>query len=246
MDGVDVQYLTALDKSTGKTIWKTDRSTDFKDLDESGKPRAEGDYRKAYTTPLLASIGSEKQLISIGARATFGYNANTGEELWTVTYNGFSNAASPVLAHGKVFINTGYGKANLLVVPLSGESRGDLTSTVEWTATRRVPQRSSPIIAGEHLFMVTDEGILSCWRASDGERLWSERLKGSFSGSPIHHDGRLYFCSEEGDSYVVAAKDAFTLLHTNRLGEGMLASPAATDGAIYLRTKGHLYKIAAD
>lgn len=245
MDGVDVQYLAALDKRTGKTVWKTDRTTEWDDLGPDGKPISEGDLRKAYTTPLVVRLGATEQLVSTGAKATYGYDPATGKELWNVTYPGFSNAASPVFADGMAILNTGYGKANLFAVPIIAQSRGDLTGSVMWKATKRVPQRSSTIVAGAHLFMVSDNGFASCLRLKDGEEMWSERVDGSFSGSPIAHQGRLYFASEEGTTYVIAAKPEFELLARNTLEEGMLASPAAVDGALFLRTKGHLYRISA-
>ncbi|MGK0186612.1 MAG: outer membrane protein assembly factor BamB [Verrucomicrobiales bacterium] len=244
MDGVDVQYLTALDKETGKTVWKTDRSTDFDDLGPDGKPIAEGDLRKAYTTPLLVPDGDSSVIISTGAKATFGYDAATGKELWHVTYKGFSNAASPLYNDGMAIINTGYGKANLIAVPVDGKSRGDLTATIKWTATKRVPQRSSPVIVGPLLFMISDNGVVTCLNLTTGDAEWSERVKGSFSGSPIYQNGRIYFCSEQGETYVIAAKSDYELLRTNTLDDGMLASPAASDGDLYLRGKEHLYKIS--
>lgn len=243
MDGVDVQYLAALDKTTGKTVWKTERSTDFDDLGPDGKPIAEGDLRKAYTTPLLVTLGSQKVIVSSGAKATFGYDAATGKELWTVTYKGFSNAASPLFADGMVIINTGYGKANLIAVPVIGQSRGDLTGNIKWTATKRVPQRSSPVIVDDLLFMMADNGVATCLNVKTGEAMWSERVEGSFSGSPIYQNGRIYFCSEQGTTYVIAAKAEFEILSTNKLDDGMLASPAASDGALFLRCKKYVYKI---
>ena len=246
MDGVDVQYLAALDKKTGKTVWKTDRTTEWGDLGPDGKPIAEGDLRKAYTTPIVAMLGSKAVIISTGAKATYGYDAESGKELWNVTYKGFSNAASPLFTNGTVIINTGYGKATLLAVPIIAQSRGDLTGTAKWEATKRVPQRSSPIIVGDHLFMVADNGVITCLKTGTGEEVWSERVEGSFSGSPVHHKGRLYFCNEQGSTYVVAAKAEYELLSTNDLEEGMFASPAASTDALFLRTTGHLYKIVGE
>ncbi|MCB1095761.1 MAG: PQQ-binding-like beta-propeller repeat protein [Verrucomicrobiae bacterium] len=243
MDGVDVQYLAALDKKTGKTVWKTDRTTEWDDLGPDGKPISEGDVRKAYTTPFVVTFAAKSVIISTGAKATYGYDADSGKALWNVTYKGFSNAASPLFADGMAIINTGYGKATLLAIPVIGESRGDLTGTAKWEATKRVPQRSSPVIVGDLLFMVADNGVITCLDLKTGEAIWSERVKGSFSGSPIHHNGRIYFCSEQGETYVVAAKAEYELLSTNILDEGMLASPAASDGALFLRTTGHLYKV---
>ncbi|MGI8605025.1 MAG: PQQ-binding-like beta-propeller repeat protein [Verrucomicrobiales bacterium] len=246
MDGVDFQYLVALDKQTGKTRWKVDRTTDFGDLGPDGKPTLEGDLRKAYTTPLVVEpAGARPWFISIGAKASYGYDAATGAELWKVTYPGFSNASSPLYSHGLAFINTGYGKANLLAYKVDGATRGDVTkSGLEWDCLKRVPQRASPIIVGDFLYMVDDGGFCSCLEVKTGAIKWSERLDGNYSGSPVFASGHLYFCSEQGDSYVLKPDPSkLAVAAHNRLDSGMLASPAADSRALFLRTKSHLYRI---
>lgn len=249
MDGVDVQYLIALDKLTGKTVWKTDRTTDFKDLGPDGKPQMEGDLRKAYTTPLMIEPTSgEPWFISIGAKATYAYDAATGKERWRALYDGFSNASSPVYAHGLAILNTGYGKANLHAYRVDDTTRGQLTiDQLAWDCLKRVPQRSTPVVVNDHLFMFDDGGFASCLNAKTGEIKWSERLDGNFSGSPVVlGDGTLIACAEQGASYVLApAPEAMTVLHTNTLDAGMLACPVAVDKELYLRTKTHLYRIEA-
>lgn len=246
MDGVDVQYLVALDKATGRTVWKTDRTTDFGDLGPDGKPQMEGDLRKAYTTPLIiAPEQGPAWFISSGAKAAYGYDAGSGREVWKVTYAGFSNASSPVYGGGLAFLNTGYGKANLLAYRVDGATRGDVTGErLVWELKKRVPQRSSPLLVDGHIYMVDDGGFASCVVAESGEVRWSERLEGNYSGSPVFLSGNVYFCSEQGDSYVVKPNpERLEVVAHNRLPEGMLASPAATADALYLRTVGHLYSI---
>ncbi len=244
MDGVDVQYLTALDKKTGKTVWKTDRTVDFGDLGPDGKPKMEGDLRKAYTTPIFLDPGtSHPWFISSGAKATYGYDAATGKELWRVLYPGFSNASSPVYADGLAIINTGYGKANLLAMKVDGATRGDVPkSAMAWDCLKRVPQRSSPIVVGDLLFMVDDGGFASCLDMKTGEVKWSERLEGNFSGSPIFADGHVIACSEKGACYLIApVAEKLTIVQQNNLPDGMLASPAVAGNALILRTKSHVY-----
>ena len=248
MDGVDVQYLIALEKATGKTVWKTDRTTDFKDLGPDGKPQMEGDLRKAYTTPLLITPKSgEPWFISIGAKATYGYDAATGKERWSVLYDGFSNASSPVYSHGLAIINTGYGKANLRAYIVDDATRGQLSrDQLAWECLKRVPQRSSPVVVGDHLFMVDDGGFASCLEVKTGEVKWSERLEGNNSGCPVVADGKIFVCSEQGNSFVIEPTPTkLTVLAQNKLADGMLASPVAVDKELYLRTKTHLYRIEA-
>lgn len=249
MDGVDVQYLVALDKVTGRTLWKTDRTTDFKDLDATGKPQMDGDLRKAYTTPLIITPPtSEPWMISIGAKATYAYDPATGKELWNALYDGFSNASSPVYSHGLAILNTGYGKANLQAYPADGATRGRLThEQLSWECLKRVPQRSTPVVVGDFLYMFDDGGFASCLDVKTGTVRWSERLDGNFSGSPVVlGDGTLIAATEQGATYVIApTPDAMTVLHTNKLDTGMLACPVATGKELYLRTKTHLYRIQA-
>jgi outer membrane protein assembly factor BamB len=117
-DGIDQQYVTALDKRNGSTVWRTDRSTDYHDLDPEGKPARDGDMRKAYGTPATIDVAGQTQLVSIGSRAAFGYDARTGEEIWTVTHTDFNAAAPPLFFEGMAIINTGSGGANLMAVRL--------------------------------------------------------------------------------------------------------------------------------
>jgi outer membrane protein assembly factor BamB len=249
MDGVDTQYLVALDKKSGRTVWKTERTTDFKDLDATGQPQMDGDLRKAYTTPLLITPKTgDPWFISIGAKATYAYDAATGKERWNALYDGFSNASSPLYSHGLAIINTGYGKANLQAYRVDDATRGRLThEQMAWDCLKRVPQRSTPVVVGDFLFMFDDGGFASCVDVRTGEVRWSERLEGNFSGSPVVlADGTLIACTEQGASYVLApSPEKMTVLHTNQLESGMLACPVAVDDQLYLRTKTHLYRIEA-
>lgn len=244
MDGIDTQYLVALDSSSGKTVWKTDRSTKWTDVEPGGKIRGGGDFRKAYTTPTFTKVGTETIMISPGAKACFAYNPTNGRELWHITYAGYSNASRTVIAGENAIINTGYGKPHLVSLKLDAQARGNITrSHIVWDIFKRVPKRSSPIIAGKQLYMTTDEGILSCIDLTTGKEIWSERLRGHFSASPILADGHIYFFSEMGDCYVIKPGNTFELLASNRLDDGFMASPAVAGKAIFARSKTHIYRI---
>lgn len=242
-DGIDAQFVTALDKKTGTTVWRTDRSTDYKDLDEKGKPRADGDYRKAYGTPSLIKVGDQWQLISMGSRAGFGYDARTGKEIWTVEHPDFNSSARP-LAFGKtVIVGTG-SAAQLLSIKLDSTTRGNITkSHLAWSRLKGNGKLPSPLIVGERVYVPTDNGVLYCLDANDGRELWSKRFGGNFTSSPIVAGGNLYLCDEEGRTHVVKPGDKFESVATNELKEGMRSNPAVANGALYLRTFGHLYKI---
>ncbi len=242
MDGVDVQYLIALDKETGRTVWKTERTTDWDDLGPDGKPFMEGDMRKAYTTPLVVKTDDGPQMISVGAKAAYGYNPANGRELWKVRYAGYSNAASPVFGDGLVYIITGFGRTELLAVRIDGT--GDVTDThIAWQSRRLVPRTPSPLLVDGLLFTLSDTGSLICRDAATGEDIWTERLRGNFAASLLYADGRMYCFSREGRATVLRAGRTAEILATNTLESGFMASPAVSDGALFLRSKKHLYRI---
>jgi outer membrane protein assembly factor BamB len=245
-DGADTQYVVALDKKTGETVWQTHRSVDFQDLTPEGKPYRDGDMRKAFSTPHVGSLNGRPILLSSGAKAHYAYDPRTGKELWRIDHlDQHSASTRPLLAHGLAYFPTGFGKAELLVV--HADRVGALTTgDVAWHQKRSIPKKPSLLVVGELLFMVDDGGIASCYKAVSGDLVWQERLAaraGNFSASPLFSNGRIYMSNEEGKTYVFAAAREFKLLATNELEAGCMASPAVTDEAILLRTKTHLYRI---
>lgn len=242
-DGSDFQYVVALDKRTGKTVWKTDRSLDFKDLDRDGKPAADGDWRKGFSTPLVHDFGSGPILISHGSKAVYGYEPKTGKELWHVEEQKTHSASGrPIVAGGRIVVSMGHPKSELWAIEPGGS--GDVTeSHVAWKVKRNVPTRSSAIAVGGLLFMVDDGGIASCLDVKTGEQVWNERIGGTYSAAPISASGRVYFFAEDGKTTVLAADRAFKVLATNQLGDGFMASPAVVGKSLVLRSKTHLYRI---
>ncbi len=226
-DGNDVQFVVALDKATGKVRWKKTR---------------EG--YQAYTTPLVVSLPGGDQVISPGAFRAIAYEPRTGKEIWHVKYGeGFSNVPRPVYGHGLVFICTGFQQASLLAVQPDG--RGDVTkSKVVWRLDRGVSLTPSPLLVGNELYIVTDNGIATCIDAKTGEELWRARLGGNHSASPIYADGKIYFLSEEGESVVIAPGRKLQHLATNQLDGPTLASMAISGGSLFIRSQTHLYRIS--
>ncbi len=226
-DGTDTQYVVALDKNTGKIRWR--------------KPRA---GQQAYATPLVIQSGDGEQVVSPGAYRAISYDPATGRELWQVRYgDGFSNVPRPVFAHGLVYICTGFFQPQLIAVRPGG--KGDVTNShAAWTAKRGVPLTPSPIVVGDELYMVSDNGVLSCLNALTGETLWQQRLGGNYSASPVSAAGRIYVQSEEGETHVFEPGRQFKKLAANRLDGSTLATLAPAGGVIYLRTDSHLYAIA--
>ena len=242
-DGSDRQYVVAMDKQTGKTVWKTDRSVDFHDLEAStGKPNREGDFRKAFSTPVIADVQGKPVLINLGSMALYGYEPLTGEERWRVEAIGsHSGACRPVAGHGLVFSPMGSGLELWAVRP---DGRGVVTDThVVWKYKRGVPRRPSLLLVDDLLFMVDDGGVATCVEAKTGKEVWKERLGGSHSASPIYCAGKVYFFDQDGKSTVIEASREYKVISVNRLEEGFMASPAVSGGALFLRTKSSLYRI---
>jgi outer membrane protein assembly factor BamB len=233
-DGHDLQYVVALDKETGRTLWRKDRSFDYGNLD--------GDLKKAYCTPSVIEVDGKLQLVSPAAFGTIAYDPMTGEEIWKVVHGGMNVAARPLYVNGRFILCTGDGGLRLLAVRSGGS--GDVTAShIEWKTSNAVPNRSSPILVGESLYMVSQEGVVSRLDTKSGDTLSKQRLAGKFWASPLYAEGRLYFCNEEGVTYVVDIREGWKVLAENRLADGFMASPAVSGKSLFLRTKTHLYCI---
>jgi outer membrane protein assembly factor BamB len=238
LDGMDHQYVIALDKATGATVWRTPRSVDY----SKNEPLA----RKAFSTPAVTGSGAAMQLISTGADATMGYDAATGRELWQVRYKGFSNIMRPVVGGGMTFINTGFGRPHLMGIRLGGS--GDVTAThVAWDLVKNAPLTCSPILLDGLLYVVSDGGFATCLDAATGAVVWTHKLGGEFGASPVLAAGRLYFFGKKGVTTVMEPGRTAKVLATNQLDPSapVMASPAVAGGALFLRSKTHLYRIAA-
>ncbi len=243
-DGADRQYLAALDKQTGTTVWKTNRSVAWNDENTPGPYVKDGDLRKAHGTPLIANVAGKPQLLSAGAKAAYGYDPRTGDELWRVEYNDYSTAPRPLYANGLAYLITGSPKRELWAVKTDGH--GVVTDThVAWKLNSRVPRYASPLLVDGLIYLAAEESFLSAVDAASGQVVWTERIGGKFAASPIYADGRLYFFSQEGVTTVIKPGRALEVLATNNLDGGFMASPAADGKALYLRTKTHLYRVEA-
>lgn len=235
-DGHDRQYVVALDKHSGKTVWQKDRDIDYKTSD--------GDLKKAFGTPAIRIVDGKPQLISSAAAATIAYDPKTGAELWKVYHGGMNVTAPPLYGDGKVFLCTGDGGLRLLAVRPDGH--GDVTAThIAWKVKNKnsVPSRSSPILVDDLLYMSNAIGLVCCLDARAGEPVWQERLGGNYWASPLYANGRLYFFDETGLGHVIASGRTWKKLATNKLNDGCRASPAVSGKALFVRTLTHLYRI---
>lgn len=242
-DGSDVQYLAALDKKTGKTVWKTDRTTVWKDLDEQGLPKREGDFRKAFTTPSFFDLNGSPQMVSLGSYAAFAYDPRTGREIWRAGHDAYSPSSRPVFGNGLIYLVIGRGKSAMWA--MRPEGQGDIGETqVVWKAEGDcVPQEPSALLVDGLLYLLSNNGTMTCFEADKGTQVWSEKLGGQYMASPIFAAGRIYVGSIQGKTSVLKAGRTFELLAENRLDVGFMASPAVVGKSLFLRTKAALYRI---
>jgi outer membrane protein assembly factor BamB len=237
-DGFDLQYVVALDKHSGETVWRTDRNIDYQSTD--------GDLKKAYCTCQIIEHDGRVQLISPSAAATIAYDPQTGAELWRVRHGGMNTATRPLYAHGLVYITVGdsVGTVKPSLLAIRPDGQGDVSNThVAWTIDQSAPKRPSPLIVDDLLFTINDEGVAMCLRAATGEVVWRKRISGNYRASPICADGKIYFLNLEGDVTVIAAADEYRELAVNHLDNGFQASPAVRHNALFLRSTQHLYCI---
>jgi len=245
MDGVDLHYTVALNKKTGKTVWKTDRSAVWNDEDVPGERAKLGDLRKAHSTPVVITNAGQALLLSAGAKAFYAYDPRTGKEIWKVHHNDYSAAPRPLFNNGVAYIISGQSKAELFAVKADGH--GDVTDThVVWRLKTHMGKFSSPILVDGLIYDAAAESFLTCLDAATGDVVWTERIVGSYEASPIYADGRLYFFNQEGVATVIKPGRTCDIMATNTLDDGLMASPAVADKAFYIRTKTHLYRIEGD
>jgi outer membrane protein assembly factor BamB len=238
-DGGDEAFVVALDAATGKVAWRKDR------------PAVTNPKTFSFGTPLVIETGGRKQIVSPGSDQAIAYDPRSGEELWSVDYDGYSVIPRPVFGHGLLFLSTSYDRPKLLAVRVpdgrvpAGPADGQpAEAEIAWQAGRGAPHTPSPLLVGSELYTVSDGGIAGCYDALTGEVHWQERLGGNYSASPLFGDGKVYFQSEQGVGTVVAAGTTFQKLAENDLKSRTLASYAVVGSDLLIRTDTALYRIA--
>ncbi|MEM8667224.1 MAG: PQQ-binding-like beta-propeller repeat protein [Planctomycetota bacterium] len=226
-------YLTALDVRNGRELWRTGRN----DVPTWG-------------TPAIAKTATAHELIVNGFKQTAGYDPQTGQELWTLDGGGDIPVPTPIVGNDLVYLSSAHGRDRPLRAIRPG-GRGDISlqedsdtsDNIAWTQPKDGIYLQTPLLYGPHLYACRNNGIISCYNAKTGERLYRERLGGGggFTASPVAAAGRLYFTSEEGEVYVVRPGEKYELLAKNEMNDVCLATPAIAKGILVMRTKGHLY-----
>jgi outer membrane protein assembly factor BamB len=224
-------FLLALDKKTGKQVWKTARSN-----------------RASWSTPVIARHGRRVELITSGGKGIISYDPATGKELWRC--QGVEDIAipTPVVGPGLVIVSGG-GDFKCVVAVRTGGS-GDVTGTpnVLWKFKKSVAYVASPILYGDFFYLMSDKGILTCMDAKTGELKYEGGrvpVPATFMSSPVAFDGKLLLTSEDGETFVIKAGPTFEVLGTNSIGEPVYASVAISDGNIFIRGAKHLYCIGS-
>lgn len=228
-------FVAAFDVKTGRQAWRTAR-----------------DEIPSWSTPTVFEAGGAAELVTQGTNAIRGYDPRTGAELWRLTGNSEVTVPTPIVGPGFVVVTNGYRGVQPIFAIRPG-ARGDITlagdatssGAIVWSAKRGGPYIPTPVIYGDLLYVVLNNGVLSAYDVKTGARHYQERLGkgGAFSASPVAADGKIYLASEDGDVFVVRAGPKYELIATNPVGEVLMATPAIADGVLYVRGLKHLFAI---
>ncbi len=217
----ETSKVLALELRNGETVWERSRNTPTN-----------------WTSPIVVPGGESQQLVICGVPWVVAYDALTGEELWRVECLSGEIAPTPVFADGLLYVIT----PNEILTAIRLGGRGDVTEThIAWQAEDGVPDMSSPLVSEGLLFLVDSMGLLTCYDAQEGEKLWEHDLETDFRSSPTLVGERIYLLSDEGVTMIIAAKREFELLGTAKLGERSASSPAFVGRRIFTRGEKHLF-----
>jgi hypothetical protein len=243
MEGSDVQYIVALDKKNGETVWRVERPRElYEPLEYIGK--------KAYITPIIVHVNGRDLMISNGSAVCIAYDPETGEEVWRIVHGEDSTIAMPTEGDGIVYFytsfetdSTGEQMAELMAVNPSGEGNVEKTHVL-WRVKSPMLQLLTPLVVDGLLYTVDSQGIMFCLDAATGETVWSKRMNAKFHASPVYADGHVYLSNIRGKTYVVKAGREPVIVAENQLSGEIWATPAIAGGAILIRTSKFLYKIS--
>jgi outer membrane protein assembly factor BamB len=221
--------VVGLDRKTGEVAWQTPRKVGAKKT-------------FSFCTPLVITVGGQEQVIAPGSDVVMSLDPKTGVEIWRVNYKGYSVVPKPVYGNGLVYLSTGYDSAVLYAIRPDGQ--GDVTNThVAWTAKKGAPHNPSPLLIDDAVYLISDNGLLTCLDGKSGQERWSERIGGTFSASPVFANGLIYLLAEDGMTTIVKPGPSFEAVAKNPLNERALASFGVDGNALLIRTDKALYRI---
>jgi outer membrane protein assembly factor BamB len=243
LEGSDVQYIVALNKTNGQTVWKTERRKELYDpLEPIGK--------KAYITPLIVNVKGRNMLISNGSAVCSAYDPETGKEIWWIVWGEDSTIAMPFSENGKVYFYTSYvvppvGENYAELIAVVPDGQGDIAKNILWRIKTPVLQLLTPVIRNGLIYTIDSEGNLKCIDSQTGNDIYSEKLRGKFNSSPVYAAGNIYFCSTQGEILVLKEGLEYNIIAKNRLEGEIWATPAILRNSILIRTSKFLYRIGS-
>ncbi len=230
-DNGEKSFILALDKRTGREVWKTLRKVQV-----------------SWSTPVLVEANGRTELVTNGTELVIAYDPASGKELWRARGVESNAIHTPLVGHGLVIFTAGYPAKKVLAIRPGGS--GDVTGTdrIAWTYDKGTAYVPSPILYGDYVYLLTDGGIVTCLDAKTG----AVKYEGGrppeparFMGSPVAWGGHLYLTSVDGDTFVVKAGPAHEVVRTNTVDEPVYASLAPAQGRVLIRAQGHLYCVKA-
>jgi len=229
-DNGQKSFIAALDKKTGKEVWRTARKV-----------------QASWATPLIVRGPQQTELITSGNELIISYDPKTGKELWRAKGLESNAIPTPVAANGMVFVYAGFPTKRTFAIKLGGA--GDLTAgkNIVWQYDKGTAYVPSSIVYGEYLYLMSDRGILTCLDENTGKIVYEGGrvpMPATFTASPVAFDGKILLTSEDGDTFVIKAGPKHEVIATNSLAEPVYASPAISDGMIFIRGEKNLYCIA--
>jgi outer membrane protein assembly factor BamB len=224
-------FIVALDKKTGKEVWKRPRKIQI-----------------SWSTPLIVNTAQRPEMITSGNELVISYDPKTGKELWQAKGHGSNAIPSPLAGHGMVFVYAGFPVKKTMAIKLGGAGDISDSSNIVWQYEKGTAYVPSSILYGDYIYLMSDRGILTCLDAKSGKIVYEGGripVPASFTASPVAFDGKILLTSEDGDTYVVKAGPKHEVLATNSVGEPVYASPAISDGMIFIRGEKNLYCIGS-
>ncbi len=246
LEGTDVRYIIALDKSTGKTIWKTDRPAEpYVPLPEIG--------RKAYITPIIINVKGRDMLISNGSAVCVAYDPDNGKEIWRVVDGAESTIAMPITENGILYWYTGFtensnGKYTEFIA-VDPDGSGDITHTnILWKKKEELSRNQclTPVIKDGLIYTVNTRNTMMCIDAATGKEVWSTHVTSNYDASPLFINGNVWFFSVRGEVLTLKAGRKYDVVAKNRMDSGIWATPAVLRNCVILRTEKYLCRIGGE